>query len=219
LPAWAGRDFESIRRGDVAALLDAVEDNAGQVAADRVLSIISKMTKWYAGRHETYQIPLVPGMRRSNPRERARDRILSDDEIRAIWPKATGTFGDMVKILLLTAQRREKVASMRWDEISAKGVWTVRNGNKRQKGTGGELVLPPLALDIINARPRFASNPHVFPGVGQSHFRSYYWHKLTLDRATGVTGWILHSPPHGSLVNVAGRRSLPHCRKSVGPRH
>jgi integrase len=192
LPAWAGREFESIRRGDVAALLDTVVDNAGPVAADRVLAVVSNICNWYAARHDDYQTPIVRNMRRSNAKERARDRILNDDEIRVIWSKAEGTFGDMVKMLLLTAQRRQKVASMRWDEISAEGVWTVSNGNRRQKGTGGELVLPKTALDIINARPRVASNPHVFPGIGQSQFKSYYWHKVTLDRATGVRDWILH---------------------------
>jgi hypothetical protein len=112
LPACAGREFESIRRGDVAALLDTVEDNSGQVAADRVLAVISTICKWYAGRHENYQIPLVPGMRRADARARARDRVLGDDEIRLIWSKAEGTFGDLVRLLLLTAQRRDKVASV-----------------------------------------------------------------------------------------------------------
>ena len=68
--------------------------------------------------------------------------------------------------LLLTAQRRDKVASMKWDDIS-NGTWSVPNGD-RQKGTGGDLVLPEMALDIINARPRFASNPYVFAARGDS---------------------------------------------------
>jgi integrase len=211
LPVWAGRDFESIKRSDVAALMDAVEDKAGPVAADRVLGILSSIFGWYAARNDDYNSPIVRGMRRTKTRERARDRILSDDEIRLIWSKAEGTFGDLVRLLLITAQRRETVAAMRWAQISADGIWSVPNGNRRQKGTGGELVLPPMALDIINARPRFASNPFVFPGPsGASYFRTYARGKHALDQATGpLPHWQLHDLRRTarSLMSRIGIRS------------
>ena len=54
LPAWAGREFTSIRRGDVTALLDSVEDFSGPVAADKVLAHISSIMGWYATRHDDY---------------------------------------------------------------------------------------------------------------------------------------------------------------------
>jgi integrase len=194
LPVWAGREFESIKRGDVSALLDSIEDRAGPVAADRVLQILSSIFNWFAARHDDYNSPIVRGMRRTKTRERARDRTLSDDEVRLIWSKAEGTFGDLVKLLLLTGQRRDKVASMKWDDVSVDGVWSVKNGMKREKGTGGELVLPPMAVDIIRSRPRFASNHFVFPGPsGASYFRTYDRAKQALDRATGpLPHWQLH---------------------------
>ena len=86
LPAWGGRDFTSIRRGDIAKLLDQVEDKCGPVAADNVLKRVSSICTWYASRHEDYASPIVKGMRRSNTKERARSRILSDDELRAARP-------------------------------------------------------------------------------------------------------------------------------------
>ena len=82
LPIWAGREFESIKRSDVAALMYRVEDSVGPVAADRVLTILSSIFSWYAARNDDYNSPIVRGMRLSNSKERARDRILSDDEIR-----------------------------------------------------------------------------------------------------------------------------------------
>ena len=51
-PAWAGRDFRSIRRKDVAALLDTIEDNAGPAAADAALASIRSMANWYATRND-----------------------------------------------------------------------------------------------------------------------------------------------------------------------
>ena len=161
LPQWAGREFVTIRRGDVTKLLDIVEDGSGPAAADRVLAIASAITNWYATRHDDYSSPIIKGMRRSNPKERARTRILNDDELRAIWKAAesNGSFGALVRLLLLTAQRRDKVASMRWADIKD-GVWII-SSEDREKGNAKVLPLPQMALDIIEAQPRFAGSPFV----------------------------------------------------------
>ena len=130
-------------------------------------------------------------MKRTSAKERARDRILNDDEIRAVWKAADGTFGDMVKLLLLTGQRREKVAAMRWQDISIDGEWNVPEGD-REKGVGGSLVLPALAADIIRARPRYASSPYVFTGRGGSHLSGYSKAKTQLDERAKIAEWRLH---------------------------
>jgi integrase len=210
LPAWGGREFTSIKRSDVTKLLDDIEDNSGPVAADKVLAIISGMCRWFASRSDDYNSPIIRGMRRSSNKERARTRILSDDEIRLVWIKAEGTFGDLVKLLLLTAQRRHKVLTMKWSDVSVDGMWTVANGNSREKGTGHELVLPKMALDIIRARPRLASNEYVFAGPGSSYYQSYARGKVALDQATGpLPQWQLHDLRRTarSLMSRLGIRS------------
>jgi len=72
--------------------------------------------------------------------------------------------GHYVRItpLLLTAQRRDKVASMKWDDVGIDGTWHMANGSKREKGTAGDLTLPDFAIDIIRSRSSLASNPYVF---------------------------------------------------------
>jgi integrase len=210
LPAWGGREFTSIKRSDVTKLLDDIEDNSGPVAADKVLAIISGMCRWFASRSDDYNSPIIRGMRRSSNKERARTRILSDDEIRLVWIKAEGTFGDLVKLLLLTAQRRHKVLTMKWSDVSVDGMWTVANSNSREKGTGHELVLPKMALDIIRARPRLASNEYVFAGPGSSYYQSYARGKVALDQATGpLPQWQLHDLRRTarSLMSRLGIRS------------
>ena len=159
LPAWSGRDFELVRRGDVAALLDRVQEKSGARSADYVLAIISKMANWYATRNENYVSPIIRGMRRHSPKEHARERILSDDEIRELWAK-DGEYGNFTKLLLLTGQRCAKVNGMRFDDIKD-GVWTIPQ-EAREKGTGGTLRLPDVALSIIESQPRFVSSPYVF---------------------------------------------------------
>src|SRR5262249_41404045 len=126
------REFVSLRRSDVVTLLDHIEDDHGAPQADLVLGIIRRVMFWYASRHDDYVPPLVRGMQRS--KARARDRILSDDEIRAVWEVAreSGTYGALVCMLLLTAQRLDKVISMKWTDVSPMKwpsneppVWTV----------------------------------------------------------------------------------------------
>src|SRR5262249_25476012 len=84
------RVFTEIHREDVTALLDKVQDENGAPVADKVLTVIGSIMSWYATRHRSYVPPLVKGMRRTDPKKKERDRILSDDEIRAVWKVAEG---------------------------------------------------------------------------------------------------------------------------------
>ena len=206
---WGGREFTSIPRGDVAALLDNIEDMAGPVAADNALKRVSAICTWYASRHDDYASPIVKGMRRSNTKERARDRILTDDELRAVWQAASenGTFGAFVRLLLLTGQRREKVAAMRWQDVSVDGVWTIP-AEAREKGNANELPLPKAALAIIKAQPHYELNTYVFAGRGGSHYSGYSKGKLALDAKVSIPGWRLHDLRRTarSLMSRAGVR-------------
>jgi integrase len=209
-PAWKGRAFLGIRRSDVSALLDEVEDDHGARQADYVLAIVRGIMNWYATRHDAYAPPIVKGMRRTNPKQRARARILDDDEIRLVWKQAeaNGTFGALVRLLLLTAQRRDKVVSMRWEDISIDGVWTIA-AEAREKGTGGQLALPGGALEIIRAQDRLGDNPHVFAGRGDGHINGYSKAKRAFDaKLPGIPQWQLHDlrRTSRSLLSRAGVR-------------
>jgi integrase len=203
LPRWKNRPFVSITRSDVSKLLDDVEDNNGPVMADRTLAALSKLFNWYASRNDNYVSPIAKGMRRTKAKERARKRILSDDELRIIWPVCAqaGLFGALVQVSLLTAQRRAKVASMRHPDIAQDGTWTIPT-EKGEKSNAGELVLPKAALEIIRAQPRVDKNAHVFPGRGAGHVAGFSAMKPDLDKlivaaakkakAKPVEPWTLH---------------------------
>lgn len=194
LPAWGSREFVSIRRSDVSNLLDQVEDNHGARSADYCLTIASAIMNWHAARRDDYNPPIVRGMRRQSPHAQQRARVLDDDEIRRIWIacEALGTYGGLIKMLLLTTQRFDKVLTMAWADIDADGVWTIPTVSKREKPHGGALKLPQLARDILAALPRFEGNGFVFAGRGQGHIHSHSKNKTRLDRASGVTGWVPH---------------------------
>src|SRR6516165_6104320 len=144
------RVFTEIHREDVTALLDKVEDENGAPVADKLLTVIGSIMSWYAIRHRNYVPPLVKGMRRTDPAKKERDRVLSDDELRAVW-KAAGesrTYGALIRMLLLTAQRLDKVLTMKWTDISPMKwpsnippVWEVAT-SPREKGNIGAVQLP-----------------------------------------------------------------------------
>jgi integrase len=138
-----------------------------------------------------------------------RDRILDDDELRSVWKQAeaNGTFGAFVRLSLLTGQRKEKVAAMRWEDLNGT-TWTIPT-EAREKGNAGALVLPKIALEIINAQPRFASSPYVFAGEGGGHIKGWSRRKRLFDaKLEGVAPWVLHDLRRTarSLMSRAGIR-------------
>jgi integrase len=189
------REFTAIRRSEITALLDEVEDGHSARQADSVLAVVRSIMNWYAARHDDYVPPLVRGMRRTDPKKRARKRILTDDEIRAVWQAAgeCGTFGAFVRILLLTGQRLDKVRTMRWTDLHSP-VWEIAT-SEREKGNAGLLQLPPAALATLAALPRRAGNPFVFAGRGRNPIAP---DKRVIDRALAKTHnaklprWTLH---------------------------
>jgi integrase len=209
-PRWKDRPFIELRRGDVSALLDKIEDKHGARQADMVLAIVRKITHWYQARNDDYMSPVVRGMARTKPADRKGKRILDDDEIRAVWKAADdcGTFGALVKVLLLTGQRREKVVTMEWDDISD-GVWKIAS-ESREKATAGVLGLPNMALAVINAQPHIDGNPYVFAaGVGKGPFNSFSQRKAELDeKLPDIPRWVLHDLRRTarSLMSRAGVR-------------
>src|SRR5215218_2297544 len=109
---------------------------------------------WHASRSDEFRSPIVRGMARTSGRERARARILSDDELRAIWraaEAATGPFPALVQFLLLTGARRSEAAEMERSELSG-ADWTLPAARNKTKL---DLVRPlsPSALVLIERLP------------------------------------------------------------------
>jgi integrase len=230
LPAWRDREFIGIKRSDVAALLDHVEDNHGARQADYCLNIARSIMNWFAARHDDYGPPIVRRMRRQSPQAQSRTRVLQDAEIHEIWrvaeskmPSASGkeewndTFGAFIRVALLTAQRRSKIVAMKWDDISDDGEWTVPK-EPREKDTIGTVMLPKAALDIIRAQPHLGNNPYVFAGRGDGAFNGFSKSKERFDgKLKNVKPWTIHDLRRTarSLMSRAGVSS-EHAERVMG---
>jgi integrase len=192
LPVWRDRPFMEIRRSDVAALLDHVEDRHGAWTADVVLTVLRSMASWHSARDDSYTPPFTKGMRRVPAQARSRSRILDDAELRAVWRagEEAGTFGAFIQLLLLTTQRRDKVVTMKWSDLDG-DVWTIPTA-AREKGNPGVLRLPPAAMKVLKAQPRLASNPYVFPGRSDGPLAGFSERHAAFKARCGVDGWTLH---------------------------
>jgi integrase len=194
-PVLGARQIDDIRRSDIVRLLDKVEDERGSCMAHLVLAYISKVMNWHASRDDEFRSPIVRGMGRIKPADHARERVLTDEELRAIWQaaeSATGPFGSFVRFALLTATRRNEAAHMRRDELS-NGDWIIPA--ERMKGKKGHkrdhlVPLSAAAKAIIDDLP--VLGPFVFTANGRRPIRGFATFKADFDRRCGVTGWRIH---------------------------
>jgi integrase len=218
LPPWRDRVFVEIKRKDITDLLDAIEDRHGARTADAILTVLRSIASWVQARNDDYTPPFVRGMRRVPKEVHSRSRNLNDDEVRNVWRTAGDTqqFGALIRLLLLTAQRRDKVVRMRWSDIDADGVWTIPTA-PREKGNPGKLPLPQAAIDVIQAQPRFVGNDYVFAGHRGRRAFAFARDKANFDKASDVTDWRLHDLRRTarSLMSRAGVQS-EHAERVLG---
>lgn len=237
-PRWKNKRFRDITRGEITKLLDKIEDKNGARQADNVLSILRKMFNWFETRNDNYQSPIIRGMNRTSVKETARNRILSDDEIRKLWTatEEMGTFGALVRFALLTGQRRSKLAcrrsykkkvkgevkkivvedGLRWGDIEA-GVWNIHT-EEREKGNPGVLPLSDMALKIIADQPKINGNPYVFAASkGDGPFNSFSKRKKELDEAMGegIEHWVIHDLRRTCRSLLARAGVMPHIAERV----
>ncbi len=216
-PTLGQRPIADVRRKDVIRLLDAIEDNNGTAQADTVLAIIRRICNWYAVRDENFRSPIVRGMRRRKPSQHSRARILTDDEIRAVWRAAgvmPGPFGRYCKFLLLTAARRNEAAHMRWQEVVGTD-WTLPASRNKTK-TDLTRPLSAEALAVLSKVPRIAGTDFVFSADGR-RLGGMTRRKREIEQASGITGWTLHDLRRTarSLMSRAGVPS-EHAERCLG---
>jgi integrase len=168
IPALGQKTFIKLKGSDVAQLRRTMRRENGTRQPEIVFALIRSVMMWVEdeGILDDYQSPV-----RYRPKKRGhnrkvaggRDRVLDDGELRMVWAAASqmGQFGGLVKLLLLTAQRRQCLATARWSEIDG-DTWHIRKEPGEPKGTAEILVLPPLALKILAGLPRIKGNPFVF---------------------------------------------------------
>ncbi len=149
LPTLGSRAAVSIVRRDVRDLLDGLADGGHPILANRVLAALRKLLNWAVEREV---LPVSPAVGVKAPgKEIARERVLSDSELSVVWRGAEaigGAAGAFARLLILTGQRRDEVANMRWSDVNLDTrVWTLpREMTKGDRTHEVPLSAPAVAL-------------------------------------------------------------------------
>jgi integrase len=160
------RPAAHIKRTDVVAILDDVAAKVTPIQANKVQSLISAVFSWAVneGRLESTPAFRVP----KRTADKTRERVLTDDEIRALWAAtSTGTGIDKIlRFALVTGQRRGEISGLPWSELNLDElVWTIPSERAKNKIIH-RVPLTPQAIEIIGERPTKAT--FVFPGRADS---------------------------------------------------
>jgi integrase len=179
-PELGAKQIRNIKRSDIVRLLDKIEDENGATMADRTLAVVRKVMNWHVSRSDDFLSPIVRGMERVKPEERARERTLTDNELRAVWRAAeasAGPFGRMVRFILLTAARRTEAGAMTWGELNDE--WTLPASRNKTKVD----LVRPLSAEAWAVLPAKVDGcPFVFTTDRTNPISSYTICKSKLDK-------------------------------------
>lgn len=196
-PRWKHvTDIRALDYRDVEKLIDKLDPGARRNA----FALLSTFFRWKAvirivGRN-------VIELAHSPPKPQSRDRVLSHDEIKAVWNAATACdypFGALVQLLLLTGQRRDEIANLKWSELSDTFDTITFEGSRTKNGRAHIVPIPQLATAIIKTLPRVAISPdkmsdYVFTTIGTTPFSGFSNGKIALEKHCDPTlpDWHLH---------------------------
>jgi integrase len=192
-----------ITHADIAARLSAITRNHSTTTAGAARRAISALFAWAIQEGWAAANPVIGTRKIAAPP--ARDRVLTDSELVAIW-NACGDddAGRTVRLLILLASRKAEVGGMRWSELDLDtGSWTLpkeRSKNHRSH----TVTLPPAALEIIQSVPRRARD-HLFGDRSACGLTEWYRAKIRLDHrlAGAVNSWQLRDIRRSVATHMA----------------
>src|SRR5215210_1806673 len=210
---WGARSIHDVTRRDVIELVSEIVDRGAPVAANKTLQMAKTFFSWCVGKAIIDRSP-CEGVKQPT-REVPRDRVLSDDELARVIKAARqigGPYGGIVELLALTAQRREEVAQLTWDELDLeKQVWTIP-GTRTKNGKPHMVHLSDIAMRMLDARLR--TGALVF-ATADRPFRNFVHAKPKLDKKAGVSSWRLHDLRRTAISGMARLGVAPHVADKI----
>jgi integrase len=192
---WRGRRLSQIGRADIHDLLDFIIDRGSPITANRTLAWFRRTCSWAIER----------GLIENNPcaaikapaAETARDRVLNDDELAAVWRAAEATeqpYREFVKMLILTGQRRNEVAEMCWAELDLDARLWVLPKERAKNQRAHTIPLSDHAVELLKGLSPIADSNFVFTLNGRNRITAFHLTKGRLDAALprGMEPWKIH---------------------------
>jgi len=162
------KSIYDLQRSDIKTMLAEIAKEHGPVMADRVLAYVRKAFNWQMINDDNFKSPIVRGMARTKPKQRARKRILTDEEIREIWAALDTAdvptcYPSFVKLLLTTTARRNEASMMNSCELDG-DLWVIPGSRYKTKL---DHVMPLTE----GARTQIGSKPGDSKEIPASSFR------------------------------------------------
>jgi len=169
---WGSRPITEITSGDVSRVLGEAVDRDARYQAFRLFALIRRLFNWAIGT-DRYGLEVNP-CRRLNTgdligEQLARDRVLTDDELRAFWSASARLgypYGPLYRLLLLTGLRLGEVCGAHWSEFDLeRREWTIPGARMKKTKRGAQPFTVPLTdamLAVLRPLPRFDSGDYVF---------------------------------------------------------
>lgn len=211
-PRWRAHRVDEVRKGDVLRVLDALVSQGTPSAANHAFAAVRKFFNWCVQRGYVEVTPCL-GVQ-SPAKHKSRERVLSDDELALVWQHAPACgypFEQIVRLLVLTVQRRGEVAAMRWPHVSlGDALWSLP-AELTKSNRPHAVPLVGEATAILAALPRldetFAFPSKKVPGQAWDGFTKAKWR---LDALIGFDDWTLHDLRRTAATGMAKLGVSPH---------
>jgi integrase len=212
MDAFKGRTVQDIARRDIITLLDTIVDRGSPVMANRTLSALRKLFSWAIGRDILQASPCA--LVQPPAPERARDRVLTDDELRLVWNAAEADgwpFAPIIQLLILTGQREGEVSGLKWSEIDLEAkLWTLP-ASRVKNDERHTVPLSDAVVGILKKVPRIKNaGGFVFAGREGKPVSTFFRARLRIDAAVTkankgkpIPAWVFHDTRRTAASGMA----------------
>jgi integrase len=209
--------IETVTRQMIVGVIDDIERASGNVAADRARTALSGLYAWAIDRGYLEASPTLNI--RSRAQNGTRQRVLSETELVAVWKicEGLGDYGAVVRLLILTGQRRTELGDLAWSEIDLDKAQIELASERTKNGRPHVVPLNKEALAILAGIPRRPGRDLLF-GIGSGGFSAWSKAKAALDDwlPTDMPPWVLHDLRRSFVTHVSERGfATPHVVEAI----
>ena len=206
---------DAISQRDVAELFAALADESGAVTSNRVRSTVAACLTW----------AMKMGRAKANPAaftvkedERERTRVLSDDELVKLWQTLPeGDYGDIVRLLILSGQRKSEIGDLQWSEIDMQRGTITLPPKRVKNGREHVIFMSAPVREILERKQKEKTEgrDYVF-GFGRGGFSGWSRCKERLDAALGkMPAWVVHDIRRTVASGMGNLGVAPHVIEGV----
>jgi integrase len=198
--------------------LKRIGSENGLIAANRARTSLSALFAWALKKDRVNKNPVISTDRRE---EKTRDRVLTDSELKAIWAACDDDdHGRIVRLLLLTGQRRDEVGGIAESELQRDlSMWSLPR-ERTKNGRAHDVPLSDAALALL---PASRPGRELLFGRGNGSFSGWSRCKARLDKriknaspdSKGIASWRLHDLRRTLATGLGDLGIAPHVVEAI----